>query len=287
MGVVEAEQQILQLDERVALVLDLPIISAKETTRCVSSSACRSRRSCHFNRRERKRERSGKSSTSGYSLAMPRPCLGSRKRRALCFQCRRSSASKRCRVPQERNRRDVPIAGTRTSVGSSGGRRWLAPSSPRHSETRQYLNNRQGFLSGRTSGTSARPTRRDCTYQREKLQREVHIRHRRVRQDQGELFHLPYGGRIIRQFGQRVGRPGAGAAGPAVVGAHRGASSPLTEGTVGAATAAATVAAAAGGPILLATVLLAARRVMIAQSRLLLARGLQPEKPTKNLIQPG
>jgi hypothetical protein len=34
-------------------------------------------------------------------------------------------------------------------------------------------------------------------------------------------------------------------------------------------------------------VILVAGRVMIAQLRLLLVRGLQPEKPTKNLIQSG
>lgn len=119
------------------------------------------------------------------------------------------------------------------------------------------------------------------TYQGEKFQGEVGIvRHRRVGQDQGELFHLPDGGRIIGQFGERVGRSGAGAAGAAVVGAHRSASSPLTESAVGAVAAIATA-----GPILLSTVILAARRIMIAQSGLFLARGLQPERSTKNLIQ--
>lgn len=121
------------------------------------------------------------------------------------------------------------------------------------------------------------------TYQGEKFQGEIGIvRHRRVRQDQGELFHLPDGGRVIGQFGERVGRSGAGAAGAAVVGAHRGTSSPLTESAVGAV-----AAAAATGPILLSTVILVVRRIMIAQSGLLLARGLQPERPTKNLIQSG
>lgn len=121
------------------------------------------------------------------------------------------------------------------------------------------------------------------TYQGEKFQGEIGIvRHRRVGQDLGELFHLPDGGRIIGQFGERVRRSGAGAAGAAVMGAHRGASSPLTESAVGAVAAA---AVATAGPILLSTVILAVRRIMIAQSGLLLARGLQPERSTKNLIQ--
>lgn len=76
-----------------------------------------------------------KLSTSEYSLAMLRPCLGSRKRCALCFQCRPFSSSKPCRVRQERNRRDVPITGTKTSIDFSGERRWLAPSSPKRSAT--------------------------------------------------------------------------------------------------------------------------------------------------------
>lgn len=128
------------------------------------------------------------------------------------------------------------------------------------------------------------------THQSEKFQREIGIvRHRRIRQNQGELFHLPDGGRIIGQFGEQVGRSGAGAAGAAAMGSHRGVSSPLTESAVGAVGAAAAAAAATAGPILLPTVILivAARRIMIAQSGLLFARGLQPERSTKNLIQPG
>lgn len=96
------------------------------------------------------------------------------------------------------------------------------------------------------------------------------------------MFHLPDGGCVIGRFGQDVGRSGASAVGAAVVGAHR-ASSPLAESAVGAVAAATTAA----GPILLPTVISAVRRIMIAQSGLLLARGLQPERSTKNLIQPG
>jgi len=118
------------------------------------------------------------------------------------------------------------------------------------------------------------------TYQGEEFQGEILVRHRRIGQDQGELFHLPHCGRIVGQFG-RVGS-GAGAARSVATGAHRGASSPLTEGAVSAA-----AASAATRPILLSTVVLVAHRIMTAQSRLLFARGLQPEKSTKNLIQPG
>jgi len=97
------------------------------------------------------------------------------------------------------------------------------------------------------------------------------------------LFHLPDGSWIIGQFVERVGRSGTSTVGAAVVGADRGASSPLTKGAVSATAAAAVaaaaaaavvVAAAAAGSILLSTVILVAGRVMIAQSRLLLARGL-------------
>lgn len=103
-----------------------------------------------------------------------------------------------------------------------------------------------------------------CTYQGEKFQREIGIvRHGRVGQDQGELFHLPPGGRITGQF-DRVGRSGTGAAGSVVVGAHRRAPSPLTESAVSAA-----AASAGTGPILLSTVVLVAHRIMTVQSRLL------------------
>lgn len=94
------------------------------------------------------------------------------------------------------------------------------------------------------------------------------------------MFHLSDGGRIIGEFSERVGRSGTGAVGTTVVGTDRGTPSPLTESAVGAvvivaAAAAATVtaaaAAAAAGPIFLSTLVLATRRIMITQSRLLLA----------------
>lgn len=130
----------------------------------------------------------------------------------------------------------------------------------------------------------------NLTYQSEEFQGEIFVRHRRVREDQGELFHLPHGGRIVGQFSGRAGWSGAGAAGSVAMRAHRSTPSPLTKSAVSAAAAAAATAVAgssAAGPIFLSTMVLVTHRIMIAQSRLLLARGLQPERPTKNLIQPG
>lgn len=92
------------------------------------------------------------------------------------------------------------------------------------------------------------------------------------------MFHLSDGGRIIGEFSERVGRSGTGAVGTTVVGTDRGTPSPLTESAVGAvvivaaaATVTAAAAAAAAGPIFLSTLVLATRRIMITQSRLLLA----------------
>lgn len=119
------------------------------------------------------------------------------------------------------------------------------------------------------------------TCQSEEFQGEILVRHRRVGQDQRELFHLPQGCRVVGQFGEWAGRSGAGTAGSVATRAHRCAPSPLTEGAVSAATSATT------GPIFLSMVVLVTHRIMTAQSRLLLARRLQPERPTKNLIQPG
>lgn len=67
---------------------------------------------------------------------------------------------------------------------------------------------------------------------------------------------------------------------------QRGAPSPLPEGAVSAVAAAAAISAASAttGSILLSTVILVAHRIMTAQSRLLLARGLVEVSLQKPLI---
>lgn len=138
-GIVETEQQILQLDECIAFVLDLPVISTRSDDdtlsfpRYVWSTLFITYVTLIKDKSESFRH------TSVCNPATLSPCLGSHKRCALYFRRRLSFFSRQCQDRRARNHPDGPTIETRTLIGSSAAHRSPAPSDPEHSAISQKI----------------------------------------------------------------------------------------------------------------------------------------------------